>query len=128
MPEIQNATSMLTISRHDIYDYRRCPKIVAIQVYRRTRIPKPQRTVAEKTETPRSIIGRLGEVATELALSRRARTDEEFDSIGEAFATGKTPTGAPAAIFSQGLATISLPELQAQIRQLPKNLRSRCGN
>ena len=83
---------------------------------------KPQRTVAERTETPRSIIGRLGEVATELAFSGRARTEEEFDSIGEALATGKTPTGASATIFSQGLGTISLGELQAQIQQLPKNI------
>jgi len=56
-----------TVSREDIYDYLRCPKIVAIKAY------KALRTVPAKAPSqPRSLepatIGRIGEMAVQLGL------------------------------------------------------------
>jgi len=59
--------SIYTVSREDLYDYLRCPKIVAIKAY------KALREVPEKSpRRPRSLepatIGRIGEAAVQVGL------------------------------------------------------------
>lgn len=66
--------SIHTVSRHDIYDYLRCPKIVALKTYKSSikpaskPRPKPERSLSHE-------IGTIGEVLTQRVLS--GKTEEE---------------------------------------------------
>ncbi|HEV2119972.1 MAG TPA: hypothetical protein VGS11_07725 [Candidatus Bathyarchaeia archaeon] len=39
-PMLERTSSIFTVSIEDIFDYKRCPKIVAIKTYRRTQMDK----------------------------------------------------------------------------------------
>lgn len=60
-------TSIFTVTREDLYDYERCPKIVAIKAYRALTAPPtaplPQPRIQEPTA-----IGKIGEMAVKLTL------------------------------------------------------------
>lgn len=60
-----------TVSREDLYDYFRCPKIVAIKMYRSTHHPQVQRETFERTkpEVPTAVVGKIGEAAVAAAFS-----------------------------------------------------------
>lgn len=60
--------SIFSVSRHDIHDYLRCPKIVALKTYKNLTKPKP----VPKKPVARNIryeIGTIGEVLTQKAFS-----------------------------------------------------------
>ena len=60
--------SIYSVSRHDIHDYLRCPKIVALKTYKNLTKPKP----VPKKPVARNIryeIGTIGEVLTQKAFS-----------------------------------------------------------
>ncbi len=68
-PKLENSASIFTVSREDIFDYKRCPKIVAIKTYRTTRTKKLRPEMNEpKTPIP-NIIGQIGEAAAQLTFS-----------------------------------------------------------
>jgi len=60
-------TSLFTVTREDLYDYERCPKIVAIKAYRAITatptVPLQQQRIQEPTT-----IGKIGEMAVKLTL------------------------------------------------------------
>lgn len=58
-------TSIYTISREDLYDYRRCPKIVAIKAYRTIRAV-PEDHHSQPRELEPATIGKIGEAAVNL--------------------------------------------------------------
>lgn len=77
--------SIFTISRQDVYDYLRCPKIVAIKTHRNLKKPKPDR----KKPPERNIryeVGTIGEVLTQRIFSGKPEDEilskyaDEFDS------------------------------------------------
>ncbi len=117
MSKVVRGISFLTVSRPDIYDYLRCPKIVSIKVYKRTRTPKPERVISEKSERATALIGKIGEAATQLAFSSELSSGK-LGSLGEEIVTGD---------FANGLSTDSfrgtiVRSLHSQIQRLPKNL------
>lgn len=61
-------TSIFTVSREDLYDYRRCPKIVAIKAYRAVRISREAREIQERRISEPATIGKIGEAAVKLSL------------------------------------------------------------
>lgn len=69
---LSNLTSIYTISREDMYDFQRCPKIVAIKAYNALRAIRKE-TSAESTKQPRAvepaIIGSIGEAAVRLGFA-----------------------------------------------------------
>ena len=79
-PELENTASIFTVSREDIFDYKRCPKIVAIKTYRTTRTKKPRPEMNEPKVPIRNIVGQIGEAAVRLAFSG---TDDRDESFGE---------------------------------------------
>jgi hypothetical protein len=60
-------TSIFTVSREDLYDYRRCPKIVAIKAYRAVRISREAREIQERRISEPATIGKIGEAAVKLS-------------------------------------------------------------
>jgi len=66
-------TSLYTISREDLYDYRRCPKIVAIKAYRTIRAVRENRR-SEPRELEPATIGMIGEAAVKLGFQGVPRT------------------------------------------------------
>jgi hypothetical protein len=93
-------TSIYTVSREDIYDYRRCPKIVAIKAY------KALRGVRHQPSQPRAIepvtIGMIGEAAVRLG----------FQGIPRAAAMEKIVRAIPQANVSEYLKEIALESLR----------------
>jgi len=77
--------NIFTVSRSDVYDYLRCPKIVSIKTYRNLTKPKP----VPKTKEERNLryeIGTIGEVATQSVLSGKGvfvEGEPSIDKIGE---------------------------------------------
>ncbi|MGA2625848.1 MAG: hypothetical protein ABSF63_02155 [Candidatus Bathyarchaeia archaeon] len=61
-------TSIFTVSREDLYDYRRCPKIVAIKAYRTIRISREAAQIQERRIAEPATIGKIGEAAVKLSL------------------------------------------------------------
>ena len=61
-------TSIFTVSREDLYDYRRCPKIVAIKAYRAIRISREAAQIQQRRIAEPAIIGKIGEAAVKLSL------------------------------------------------------------
>jgi len=77
---IEGTSSIFTVSREDVFDYKRCPKIVAIKTYRRTRTKKQRLERGESRVPLPNIVGQIGEAAVQLAFSG---TDERDESFGE---------------------------------------------
>jgi hypothetical protein len=75
-------TSIYTISREDLYDYRRCPKIVAIKAYRALRaVRESKRNVPRELEP--ATIGMIGEAAVRLGFQGAPR-DVAMKQIAQA--------------------------------------------
>src|SRR5947199_10217223 len=124
MPPILTGTSLFTVSRHDIYDHQRCPKIVSIKVYRRTRTPKPEREPTEKSENTTAIIGRVGEVVTRVAFSTRSSTGL-LGAMAEKVPTQSLVESiAHLGALQDTSEKAEFAELQSQIQQLPKNMEA----
>jgi hypothetical protein len=61
-------TSIFTVSREDLYDYRRCPKIVAIKAYRAIRTSRETKQIQQRRIAEPVTIGKIGEAAVKLSL------------------------------------------------------------
>ena len=60
-------TSIFTVTREDLYDYGRCPKIVAIKAYRAINAPQENHPQQPRLVEP-TTIGKIGEAAVKLSL------------------------------------------------------------
>jgi CRISPR/Cas system-associated exonuclease Cas4 (RecB family) len=60
-------TSIFTVTREDLYDYARCPKIVAIKAHRAIQAPHETRPQQPRLVEP-TTIGKIGEAAVKLSL------------------------------------------------------------
>src|SRR6266571_8188964 len=69
LPKLENTASIFTVSREDIFDYKRCPKIVAIKTYHTTRTKKLRPEVNEPKIPIPNIVGQIGEAAAQLTFS-----------------------------------------------------------
>lgn len=78
-PKLENTASIFTVSREDIFDYKRCPKIVAIKTYRTTRTKKPRSEVDEPKVPMPNIIGQIGEAAVRFVFSGNDEDAEPFE-------------------------------------------------
>ena len=72
-------TSIFTVTREDLYDFGRCPKIVAIKAYRAIRAPQETHLQSPRLAEP-TTIGKIGEVAVKLSL-QGTPTREAMQSI-----------------------------------------------
>jgi len=61
-------TSIFTVSREDLYDYRRCPKIVAIKAYRAIKISRETKQIQQRRIAEPATIGKIGEATVKLSL------------------------------------------------------------
>ena len=61
-------TSIFTVTREDLYDYERCPKIVAIKAYRAITSSPVAPPVEQRRVQEPATIGRIGEMAVKLTL------------------------------------------------------------
>jgi hypothetical protein len=89
-PTLESTSSIFTVSREDVYDYKRCPKIVAIKAYRATRTKRPRRELDQAKPPIPNIVGQIGEAAVELAFARGTQGSEgsfEVDNLSPS----KTP-------------------------------------
>ena len=77
---LECTSSIFTVSREDVFDYKRCPKIVAIKTYRKTRTRKERSEPNDSGIPLPNIVGQIGEAAVRLAFSG---TDERDESFGE---------------------------------------------
>ena len=127
--EIQSASALFTVSRQDIYDHQRCPKIVSIKVYRRIRAPKPEKESTEKSESTTALIGKMGEAVTRLAFSPRVSTGQ-LGSLAERVPTQSLVESIThlGAVPQDAFENAELAELQSHIQQLPKNLEVELKN
>jgi hypothetical protein len=64
---VQALTSIFTVTREDLYDFGRCPKIVAIKAYRAIKAPQDSHLQPPRWVEP-TTIGKIGEVAVKLSL------------------------------------------------------------
>jgi len=60
-------TSIFTVTREDLYDYGRCPKIVAIKAHRALTTVPAAHSAEQRVQEP-ATIGKIGEMAVELTL------------------------------------------------------------
>ncbi len=83
-------TSIYTVSREDIYDYRRCPKIVAIKAHRALKSVRKEQSTQPRQIEP-ATIGMIGEAAvrlgfqgipTAVAMERISATIPQTDVTG----------------------------------------------
>ena len=91
MVKSSHHVSLFTLSRLDVYDYLRCPKIVSIKVHRMLTEPVREEPPTEPLEpilTPQ-VIGKAGDVATRVSFSpdvpeqRKELTAEQLlESLG----------------------------------------------
>jgi hypothetical protein len=75
---VSKGGSLYTISREDIYDYFRCPKIVSIKAFERKIRPNPY--ISEKTNHENqyaNVIGKIGEYASELTFANQPLSANE---------------------------------------------------
>ena len=61
-------TSIFTVTREDLYDYGRCPKIVAIKAHRAISEPHERHLQQQPQLVEPTTIGKIGEVAVKLSL------------------------------------------------------------
>lgn len=64
--------NIFTVSRYDVYDYLRCPKIVALKTYKNLKKPTPKKKI-NPNRNFRYEIGTIGELITQKTFS-----DEDF--------------------------------------------------
>lgn len=97
---LESASSIFTVSREDVFDYKRCPKIVAIKTYRKTRTRKVRSEPDESGVPLPNIVGQIGEAAVQFAFS---------DSFGQ------EPTGrdslSPGKILERRIAQLVMSRL-----------------
>ena len=79
--KLESAASIFTVSREDIFDYKRCPKIVSIKTYRTTRTKKLRHEVTEPKLPIPNIVGQIGEAAVRLAFSGNDEGPLEQDNL-----------------------------------------------
>jgi hypothetical protein len=74
-----------TVSREDVYDYSRCPKIVAIKIHRGLRQPEDRGETAQRTkpEVSASVVGKIGEAAVAAVFSPEAMAAGTASKIKE---------------------------------------------
>lgn len=74
-----------TVSRAEVYDYLRCPKIVAIKAYRSLHAPEEEEEVIPRAQpkVSASIIGKIGEVAVAAAFSPAAVAAKTITELKE---------------------------------------------
>jgi len=87
-PRIESTSSIFTVSREDIFDYKRCPKIVSIKTYRATRTKKLRPEANELKFPLLNIVGQIGEAAVRFAFSGTDESDASFG--GDSPVPGKT--------------------------------------
>jgi len=109
MPVIRSGVSLFTVSRDDIYEYRRCPKIVSVKTYRKTRSVREERQEKETNRLTPAMIGRVGEAVTEAAFK------------GPILARMGIDPGSR--ISEERLEGLLLRELQADLNNLPQNMK-----
>ena len=66
-------TSIFTVTREDLYDYERCPKIVAIKAYRAVTSSPAAPLVDQRRVQEPATIGKIGEMAVKLTLQGMPR-------------------------------------------------------
>lgn len=89
-PNLESTASIFTVSRDDVYDYQRCPKIVAIKTYRSTRTKRLRSDLdASRVPLP-NIVGQIGEAAVELAFSASFDEDDR-SSVAGSWSTRRIP-------------------------------------
>src|SRR5438094_5401126 len=88
-PKLENTSSIFTVSREDIFDYKRCPKIIAIKTYRTTRTKKLRPEMNEPKIPIPNIIGQIGEAAAQLTFSGNVEGGKSLDE--DNFVRRKTP-------------------------------------
>ena len=94
-------TSIYTISREDLYDYRRCPKIVAIKAYRALRAVRENRRSEPRVLEP-ATIGMIGEAAVKLG----------FQGLPRAVAMEQIAQAIPQVNFNEYLEEIASQSLK----------------
>jgi hypothetical protein len=94
-------TTIYTISREDHYDYRRCPKIVAIKAYRAIRAVRENRR-SEPRELEPATIGMIGEAAVKLG----------FQGVPRAVAMQQIAHAIPQVKFNEYLEEIAIQSLK----------------
>ncbi len=108
-------TSIYTVSREDIYDYRRCPKILAIKAHRALKnVPKEQPTQQRQIEP--AIIGMIGEAAVRLG----------FQGIPRAAAMERISAAVPQTDVSGYLKEIALESLKG-VEEIRVQLKEQYG-
>ncbi len=111
---VLNGSSLFTISRHDIYHYQRCPKIVSIRTYRKTRSRREKSEPREPRQLTPVMIGKVGEAVAEASFKGPILARMGIDS-----GTSLSP---------RRLEDLLLRELQAELHNLPKNLKEDLRN
>src|SRR2546425_9889316 len=67
--DLESTSSIFTVSREDVFDYKRCPKIVAIKTYQKTRTRKVKSEPDDSSVPLPNVIGQIGEAAVQFAFS-----------------------------------------------------------
>lgn len=106
---VLSGTSLFTVSWNDIRDYQRCPKIVSIRTYQKTRFHKEQPQPKEIRALTPMMIGKVGEAVTEATFSGPI-----LAKMGIEHGTTLSP---------KRLEELLLRELQVELHDLPKNLK-----
>ena len=113
-------TSIYTISREDLYDYRRCPKIVAIKSYRALEALR-RKSAQEKSTQPRKLepatIGLIGEAAVQLG----------FQGIPRAVAMQQIAHAIPQVKFNECLEEIASQSLKG-VEKIRRKLAKEYGD
>jgi hypothetical protein len=119
-------TSISTLSRADIYDYLRCPKIVSIKTYRLVH-PARRRRIAARREPQVSaaVIGKIGEAAVASALS--IDSDAEGEDVDKEIARMTESKVATQGIRVPGMAREILAETVEGLRDTRKYIRKEYG-
>src|SRR2546425_1016452 len=88
-PKLENTASIFTVSRENIFDYKRCPKIIAIKTYRTTRTKKLRHEMNEPKIPIPNIVGQIGEAAAQLTFSGNDEGGKSLDE--DSLVRRKTP-------------------------------------
>jgi hypothetical protein len=119
-------TSIITLSRTDIYDYLRCPKIVSIKTYRLIHPPRRRRIAARREpQVSPAVIGKIGEAAVASALS--IDSDKEGEGLDEEIAKLTVSKVASKGVEIHGLAREILTETVEGLRDTRKYIREEYG-
>lgn len=82
--------TVFSLSREEVYDFSRCPKIVSIKSYRLLHPQVKEKPSARaEPEVSRSAIGKIGEAAVAAAFSPQAAEAESIEEMKEVI-TGRT--------------------------------------